>query len=102
MARRLSRGLLGEDEASDDAMPVSAHVVTLVADLTESDPCDLDPLYNAVDPDALDRLFPTDEPALDRFPDAVSFTYAGCEITISGDGTITARAGEQERTQTWV
>lgn len=41
--------------ADDDRSPSMA-VVELVADVTGTDPLELPPLYNALDPDALDSL----------------------------------------------
>ncbi|MFC7135555.1 HalOD1 output domain-containing protein [Halobaculum litoreum] len=38
--------------------PVSVRVVECVAEATGLDATDLDPLYEVVDPDALDALFP--------------------------------------------
>jgi hypothetical protein len=39
------------------------------------------PLYDVVDPDALDTLFAATE--LDKHPDfSVAFEYAGCEVSI--------------------
>jgi len=47
----------------------------------------LDPLYDTVDPDALDSLFQTSE---DDAPMAgtVEFWYFGCEVTVQSTGTV--------------
>lgn len=45
----------------------------------------LPPLYEAVDPDALDDLFRPDG----RFDGSLSFTYCGHSVTVEHDGTIT-------------
>ncbi|WP_436910534.1 HalOD1 output domain-containing protein [Halosimplex marinum] len=59
----------------DDAP--SRAVVQSVAAATNRAVDDLDPLYGAVDPDALDALF-------DRGGRAtVSFRYAGCDVTVT-------------------
>ena len=71
-------------ERSMESESVSETIVSAVAAHTGSDPLDLAPLYQAVDPDALDALFATDDPM--RSPDRVSFTYCGCEVVVSAEG----------------
>ncbi|WP_299331457.1 HalOD1 output domain-containing protein [Haloplanus sp.] len=57
-------------------------VVSVVSTVTGVDPLELDPLYESIDGDALDALFPADCPSGNR----VTFQYSGCEITVrSGD-----------------
>lgn len=72
---------------------VTRTVIDAVADLSEVPPVpnyrnrddtdSLDPLYTAIDPEALDSLF-----SGENVPDAVrlEFTYQGYEITVRGDG----------------
>jgi hypothetical protein len=69
---------------------VSEAVIRAVADVTEVDPVRIAPLYDIIDPDALDRLFqPT--PSVTRNVDSrVCFTMAGCEVTVSDNRTVTA------------
>lgn len=59
-------------------------VLTAVARRMEVDVADLEqPLYDAIDPDALDRL-------LDHGGDvAVTFEYDDHTVSIGGDGTVT-------------
>lgn len=66
--------------------PLSQTVVEAVADVTETDPVDLDErLYDCIDPDALDRLFePVDAATADR-DGMVVFTMAGCRVEIQSD-----------------
>ncbi|WP_245547743.1 HalOD1 output domain-containing protein [Halovivax ruber] len=68
--------------------PTSLRVVDAVADERGVEPMGLDPLYEAIDPDSLDSLFP---PAPER-PEATSrsiaFTFAGYQVTIDGAGAI--------------
>lgn len=65
------------------AEPVSTEVVTAVADAKGVEPTELPPLYYAVDPDALDQLFPSHrgQGAMAE----VRFTFAGCEVVVDGD-----------------
>lgn len=52
----------------------------------------LDPLYDVVDPDALDALFRRSDPG-GRSSGTVTFTYSGYEVTVEG-GTVVAVAPE--------
>ena len=61
----------------------SEAVVATVADRTGADPIDLPPLYDAIDPDALDAIF------RDGRPGRVSFEYAGYEMTVCGRDQVT-------------
>lgn len=64
-----------------DAM--SVRVVEAIAAATETDPFDMEPpLYDAINPEALDRLFR---------PDAncrVTFEYEGHAVEVGSDGTV--------------
>lgn len=61
----------------------SEAVVATVANRDGSDPVDLPPLYDAVDPDALDAIF------RDGRPGRVTFEYAGYEVTVCGRDQVT-------------
>lgn len=61
---------------------VAERVIQKVATTTNSDALELPPLYDAIDPDALDAL--VEEMSAGK----VSFPYAGHEVTIRSDGTI--------------
>lgn len=69
--------------SSDEA--ISSAVVTAIADLKGVDPVDLDErLYDAVDPGALDQLFPRDSEPRTTATVQVSFTMAGCTVNVRG------------------
>lgn len=70
------------------AEATSQAVVAAVAAETGANPMTLEPLYNVLDPDALDALFSADESATAAPPARVEFTYAGCAVSVTGDGTI--------------
>jgi hypothetical protein len=72
----------------DNDRSVSAVVVDSVADALGVSPLELEtPLYQVIDPDALNDLFaPT--PTTEREPSRVSFTYAECEVTVQGRGEV--------------
>jgi len=54
-------------------------IVERVGEIEEQDPLDLPPLYDSVDPDALDRLAESSK---------IQFEYLGYNITVDS-GTIT-------------
>lgn len=70
-----------------DAMPLSMIVVMIVADLEGVAPTDLDPLYDYLDPELLDRLFSPQEDGR-LATGEVSFTYHDYEITVFRHGHI--------------
>ena len=71
----------------DGEAPSNA-VVELVADANGVSPVDIEtPLYEAIDPDALDRFVASTDAASDTVLEIV-FTYAGHEVTVRGDGTV--------------
>lgn len=62
---------------------ISIRVVTAVAEAAGTDPIDLEPpLYNSIDPEALDRLLCT---GLDGW---IRFEYRGYTVTVHGDETV--------------
>lgn len=68
---------------------MSNRVVTAVATTKETEPTDLDPLYEVIDPDALDALYGRGGMERAGSPDRVEFTYAGCDVVVAGDGSVT-------------
>lgn len=73
---------------------VSETVITAVATAIDADPLEMDPLYDSIDPDALDRLCgpSTASPTLQ-----LQFSLAGCEVEVRGDGTVTVTPPEATR-----
>lgn len=64
--------------------PLSATVVAAIAEHEHVDPMDLDPpLFDVVDPDALDGLF-NDTATNGR----VTFTYRGADVTVTSEGDV--------------
>ena len=64
---------------------VSDIVVTSVAEAKGVDPLELEPLYDVVDPDALDTIFNSTDASSSM---ELSFTMAGCEVVVCGDGEV--------------
>ena len=74
---------------------VTETVITAVADAKGVDPLELEPLYSAVDPDALNSLFSADAGSLESNLE-VRFTMSGCQVVVRGDGevVVTPAAGQ--------
>ena len=70
----------------------SEAVVATVADRSGTDPIALPPLYDSIDPDALDAIFGDDRPG------RVTFSYAGYEVTVCGRDQVTVICEESSRT----
>ena len=67
----------------------SESVIESVATREGVDPMDLDvPLFDAVDPDALDALVRTGSDEGNRPPIQVSFTYLGYNVIVASDGLV--------------
>lgn len=62
--------------------PIISRIVAAVSERTRSDPTQLDPLYDVIDTDALEVL------VAGRFTGCVEFQYAGCFVTVEGDGRV--------------
>ncbi|MFB6166293.1 MAG: HalOD1 output domain-containing protein [Haloarculaceae archaeon] len=63
----------------DRRTTASEAVVTAVADAEGVDPTDLEPLFDVVDPDALDALFAGGDASVE-----LTFNYAGYAVTVRG------------------
>ena len=87
-------GNLGDSmqmDSSDDA--VSQRVINAVADAKGVDPLDLDPMYDTIDPDALDALFRDGEASLAGTE--LRFEYEDCEVRIEGSGEVSITLSEE-------
>lgn len=68
----------------------STLAVRLIATIEDVHTAELDPLYESVDPEALDALL--DSPAFARGTGArVTFEYSGYELAVDDDGRLSAR-----------
>lgn len=66
-----------------DAESTADRVVQVVADHTDTDPLDLPPLYDAVDPDSLNAF------VAQLHSGTVDFGYAGYDVSVDSDGVVT-------------
>lgn len=72
-----------------EAVAPSTAVIKTVSIAVNAEPTAIEPLYGAIDPEALDRLLPGSSGT--RPTDAgvsVSFTFAGCEVRVHSAGTV--------------
>lgn len=65
--------------------PLSSTILTALADVKNVEPTELEPLYEHIDPDALESLFDPDGDGL-RTDGHVSFSFADHYVTIHGHG----------------
>lgn len=72
----------------EDSVRPSVAVVEAVATATGYDPYDVPPLYEVVDPDALDDLFASKHDGTPRRTGRVTFRLAGCDVTVTGRGEV--------------
>lgn len=72
-------------DTGDEA--VSQQVIEAVADAKGVDPLDLPPLYDSIDPDALDALFSHADSSSSITE--LSLQIAGCEVLVRGNGEVT-------------
>lgn len=81
-------GTVREDFDWSSTEPSTA-VVQLVATASNAEPTAIEPIYGAVDPDALDALVG----AADTRPTdvTVEFVFAGHDVTVSSDGSAAVR-----------
>lgn len=63
--------------------PPSKTIVRAVADVDDVDPTELPPLYEAIDPDALDAVF------RGRSDGSVTFDYSGYTVTVRENAEVT-------------
>lgn len=68
---------------------LSSTVIDAVADHEGIDPMTLEPpLYEAIDPDAIDSLFPRDANGRSPSSGRLSFSYNDYRITVTSDGDV--------------
>lgn len=72
-----------------DTQQIVVSIVDEVAERSGRDSLDLPPLYDSVDPEALERLVET------MSAGEVSFPYAGYDVTVMSDRTIRLETSDQ-------
>lgn len=74
---------------------VSQRVVAAVAAERDVEPLELPPMYDVIDPDALNKLFDDRFSARGDGLGRVIFTMAGCEVVVHSDGEVAVTAPEK-------
>lgn len=59
-----------------------------VAAVTNTPPTDMDPLFERIDPDALDQLYGSTEGGVSRDDGWTTFRFNGCVVTVYATGTV--------------
>jgi hypothetical protein len=78
-------------------LSVARHVVEAVASREGTDPTELAPLYESIEPDGLNSLFTSAQPGPDGDHLSVDFDYAGYRVTVERDESITVSLSEKPR-----
>lgn len=71
---------------------LSHAIVEKIAATEDVDPLALDPLYEVIDPDALDSVFAATNGS-PRSDGEIAFEYSGHTVVVSSDGTV--RLGDE-------
>lgn len=75
----------------DENTPVYM-VVSAVAEVEGTDPVELPPLYDAINPEALNALFTSRAKST---VERITFQYAGYSIVVRGDGEVRVQADQE-------
>ncbi|WP_227357481.1 HalOD1 output domain-containing protein [Haladaptatus salinisoli] len=74
---------------------LTERIVTIVSEEGGQSVDELKPLYNAIDPDALESLFAPRGDGSSRPDGKISFQYAGYWVTVSSDGAVEVEAEDR-------
>lgn len=88
---------MATNQETGSAVPPSTAVIEAIADHEGQDPLDLElPLYEAIDTDALDAIIGADVAGHRRSDIAVEFSYNGCRVHVSNDGSVEVSSSPAE------
>lgn len=71
-----------------DDTPLSATIVTTISSVRDKPVTDLPPLYDTIDPDALDVLFQPSQGGCSRNEGELSFPFDEVSVTVHASGEI--------------
>ncbi|WP_081443508.1 HalOD1 output domain-containing protein [Haloterrigena turkmenica] len=74
------------DESTNQ--PVSVAVVEAIAAATDRSPLEVEPLYDTIDPEALNELF-NNVGSQSRARGRITFVHCGYEVTVEDTGDVT-------------
>lgn len=75
---------------------VTTAVTKGVAAVTDEPPDGLDPLFETIDPDALNRLYDPTDGGSNRPDGRVSFRFNDCAVSVYASGTIEITPAEED------
>ncbi|RKD93442.1 HalOD1 output domain-containing protein [Halopiger aswanensis] len=78
--------VVSHDWTGDDSLAET--IIETIADLSGSDPADLDRLYDRIDPDSLETIFAPANGSVTRDSGQVSFRLDAYEITVHASGAV--------------
>ncbi|MFD1643615.1 HalOD1 output domain-containing protein [Halohasta litorea] len=81
---------------TDEEDTVSKRVINRVADVTGTDPLELEPLYYCVDPDCLNSIFENNKSTPSQCGGHVQFSMAGCQVIVNADGSVDVSTQPEE------
>lgn len=76
--------------------PPSLVLCEAIASITDEDPLELEPLFDVIDPDALDSLFVPTTSGESRGDGSVSFTFHGFDVEVKSYGLIEIEPAETD------
>jgi len=74
-----------------EVTPPSLAIIETVAEAVDGEPTTIDPLYEYVDPDALDVVVRSKSIRAGGEPTTVSFDFADQRVTVHSDGRVVVR-----------
>lgn len=88
---------MGMKRETGSETPPTTTVIEAIAEHEGLDPLDLEqPLYEVVDPDALDSMIGDGEAGHGLSDITVQFSYNGCTVHASSDGSVEVRSAHSE------
>ncbi|XVH30334.1 HalOD1 output domain-containing protein [Haloferacaceae archaeon DSL9] len=78
-----AHGSLIETTTFEEPTELTTELTSLIAAHRESSPTDLPPLYNTIDPDAIEALLRSPGTGI-----SVAFSYAGVDVHLDDNGTL--------------
>lgn len=85
-----------DERQIEDSDGVAETIVSAISAITDTDPVEMDPIHEVVDVDALEDLFGPTAGGTPRSGGIVSFSYAGCAVTVEGTDRVKVRQQESQ------
>lgn len=79
-------GFEGQEE--HEKLDLTYNIVNGIAEQTDADPCKLPPLYEIIDPEALDAFLRCSDNSDTRPTRSIAFSYCGYRVTADSTGQV--------------